>query len=99
MIEKLSPEDRENYYELNKENEKLMNKIQSMQADINKSKDMIQVHMENITKSKNKQRKLELLKNIKQSQKQKDELEESLRNTLTPEQQREMLLQQVKSSN
>lgn len=35
------------------------------------------------------------MKNIRQLQKQKDELEESLRNTLTPEQQREMLLQQV----
>lgn len=45
--------------------------------------------------SQNKQRKLELMKNIRQLQKQKDELEENLRNTLTPEQQREMLLQQV----
>lgn len=37
------------------------------------------------------------MKNIKQLEKQKGEIQESLRNTLTPEQQREMLLQQVRN--
>lgn len=38
------------------------------------------------------------MKNMKQLEKQKLELEESLKNSLTPEQQREMLLQQVLSN-
>lgn len=45
-------EDREKYYEFNNENEKLVKKIQTLQTDIKKSKDMTRVHMDSISKSK-----------------------------------------------
>lgn len=52
IIDKMSQEDREKYYQLTEENEKLVKKTQKMQTDIKKSKEMIKVHMENISKSK-----------------------------------------------
>lgn len=44
----------------------------------------------------NKQEKLQLTKNYNRLQKQKEELEDSLKNTTSPNEQREQLLQQVR---
>lgn len=48
----MSVEDKEKYYELNKENENLVKNIVTMQNDIKKCKEMIQVHADSISKSK-----------------------------------------------
>ncbi|XP_017785827.1 PREDICTED: intraflagellar transport protein 74 homolog [Nicrophorus vespilloides] len=96
LIEKLSPESREKYYALAEENKKVLENISNMQSKIKESKETIEKYKASIAQSSGKQKKLQLLRNLTRLTTQKDELETFVQNTLTPAQQREKLLDQVK---
>lgn len=96
LIEKLSPEFKEKYYALAEENKKTLENIAHMQEKIKESKELIEKYKGNIIQSIAKQKKLQILRNISRLNMQKTELEAFVQNTLTPAQQREKLLEQVR---
>ncbi|KAK9694094.1 hypothetical protein QE152_g33754 [Popillia japonica] len=96
MVEQLPAEEKEKYHEIVKENNKILQGIDSLQEQIKQEKEKAE-HLKTIVgQSQEKQEIVQLLQTLQRLESQKSELAAFIENTLTPSQQREALLQQVK---
>ncbi|GJQ74954.1 hypothetical protein Trydic_g9580 [Trypoxylus dichotomus] len=96
MVDQLPPEEKEKYHEMVKENSEFLKKIESVQAKIKEQKEKSEHLKAIVSQSEEKQEIFQLLQTQQRLEAQKAELTAFIKNTLTPDQQREALLQQVK---
>ncbi|XP_022904400.2 intraflagellar transport protein 74 homolog [Onthophagus taurus] len=96
LIELLPEQQKEEFFDLQRQHEKVLNEIQELQDEIKKEKDENDKYKTIISESPELQERFKLIQTIRNLEHQEEELQNFLSNTQTPAQQRETLLQQVK---
>ncbi|XP_018320692.1 intraflagellar transport protein 74 homolog [Agrilus planipennis] len=96
IIETLSTDEREKYLELYEQNKKYVEKINEQQKSLKNVKEKIENDQKMLIPSKQKQTKLTLLKNYERAKRQHETLSKQVNEIINPENQKEILLQQVK---
>jgi intraflagellar transport protein 74 len=99
ILEKLHGTQREKYEKIKIENDRLQEEMNKEQNKINKLKDNVNTMKEQISLSSIKLEAAQLLDNLYEYELKREHLKEELLNKLNPQEEREMLVKQVKQDN